>query len=117
MTSREDHGWHDDRPCPPWCESEDHHLTERLGRRMDDFWHKGPVTEIVSEDTDHNWHPIHFEVRLCQHVQVDERGYYTHPLEVTVGGTGLSPANARKLAAVLEDLAVLADDEPLPEAD
>ena len=105
MTTGSDFGWRPDQPCPPWCIDGADHLDFRLRHRSDDFWHKGAVTRVQSEETDHNWNPLHVEVYLSQHVQVDERGHYTHPMQVALDGADLTPANARRLAAALIQLA------------
>ncbi|MGI8753341.1 MAG: DUF6907 domain-containing protein [Acidimicrobiales bacterium] len=110
MTSLEDYGWGDDRPCPGWCESLDHHLAERLARRTDHFWHKGTVHEVLTEDETTNLQPVTAQVYRSQHVVVDERGFNTRPVEVCVDYAGtFSPANARRLAAILVELASAAE--------
>lgn len=103
--TREDFGWHDDRPCPEWCTSTDHHLQWRLEHRTDHFWHKGPVTRIPTEDEDHNCHRLIAELYLSQHVIVDERGFNTRPAEVSADGGTFTPDNARLLAATLIEVA------------
>lgn len=91
---------------PEWCQSTDHHLDERLAHRTDHFWHKGSPESVPTEDETPNLEPITAEVYLSQHVVVDERGYNTRPAEVCVDFAGtFSPANARRLAAILVDLA------------
>ena len=109
MPTREDFGWHDDKPCPDWCTSPDHHLDERLTKRMDHFWHRGPKTRIygtgfVRED------PEYVEPCLSQHVIVDERGFNTRPIEIEMYPMeGFTVANARQLGALLFTLAAQAD--------
>lgn len=110
MTTREDWGWHDDRPCPGWCQSTDHHLSERLEHRTDSFWHKGTVHEVPTEDTTPNLEPTVAEVYLGQRVIVDGRGHNTRPAEVCVDFAGtFTPAGARRLAAIVVELAAQAE--------
>ncbi|WP_161988657.1 hypothetical protein [Pedococcus bigeumensis] len=48
-------------------------------------------------------------VSLAQHVQVDERGYYRHPVMVNFWGQELTTAQTRQLSAALARLADEAD--------
>jgi hypothetical protein len=102
--------WADPGPCPSWCIRSDHHLSDRLARGHDDYWHEGRTARVETEETDHNWNPIHVEVGLSQHVELASHRGRLHPVTVTIGGDGLSPFAARKLACLLLDLAAQAED-------
>jgi GTP cyclohydrolase III len=106
MTTSQDHGWHDDRPCPPWCITGTEHLEFRLQHRMDDLWHKGAATKVLTQGVTYNLEPIEAEVYLQQHEQVDERGHFRHPIDISVDfGELFTPDEARELAAILLRLA------------
>lgn len=106
MTTSQDYGWHDDQLCPPWCVTGAEHLDHRLQHRMDDFWHKGAVTTVLTHAVTYNLEPIEAEVYLQQREQVDERGHLRHPIEVCVDrAQEFTQAKARELAAVLLRLA------------
>lgn len=63
-----------------------------------------------TEDKTPNLEPITAEVYLSQYVDVDERGYNTRPAEVCVDFAGtFAPANARRLAVILVELASQAE--------
>lgn len=110
MSSWEKHGWHHDRPCPPWCESTDHHLQERIDRRTDSFWHRGPTTLIPTDELTRDDEPVDAQVFLSQKVLVDERGFNTRPALIALDcGGSLTADAARELAAALLDLASQAD--------
>jgi hypothetical protein len=106
MTTSQDYGWHDDQPCPAWCVTGAEHLGHQLAHRMDDFWHKGVVTRVLTQGLTTNLEPIEAEVYLQQREQVDERGHFRHPIEVCVYcAQDFTQAKARELAAVLLRLA------------
>jgi len=106
MTTSQDYGWHDDQPCPAWCVTGAEHLGHQLAHRMDDFWHKGAATKVLTRGVTYNLEPIEAEVYLQQHEQVDERGHFRHPIEVCVEfAQEFTQAKARELAAVLLRLA------------
>ncbi len=84
------------RPPPPG-----HPLPRRRRRNAPRHGRGGPT-----EDETPNLEPITAEVYLSQHVVVDERGHNTRLAEVCVDMAGtFSPANTRRLAAVLVGLA------------
>ena len=73
---------------------------------MDDLWHKGAATKVLTQGVTYNLEPIEAEVYLQQHEQVDERGHFRHPIEVGVEfAQDFTPVKARELAAVLLRLA------------
>jgi len=108
MTSASDYGWHPDRPCPEWCVTGAQHLDHALAKQVSDIWHEGPIVELPTQETDHNWHPIPAQARLVQREQVDERGHHRRPAEITVDETRVTPKQARQWAAHLESLASVA---------
>jgi hypothetical protein len=108
MAPIEEYGWHDERSCPPWCTVTDH-VDFRINHGMDDFWHGGPTTRLKSEDEGTDYAGIYIEVGLTQKVQSDERGCFTHLAQVAIDGAGYTPANARRLAGLLMELADQAD--------
>jgi hypothetical protein len=105
MTTSRDYAWSDDQPCPPWCVTGGGHLQHRLLHRTDDFWHEGPEVIVATQYSDHNCIPLQMHVRLDQREQVDERGHFRHPVRVDCQNYSLSPDQARKLAAVLLQMA------------
>lgn len=111
MSRREDHGWHDDRPCPDWCVTGEQHLGFQL-RSGNDFWHESKPVELTTTDVDHNWHPVPVRIKLLQREQVDERGHVRHPAEVDAGGYSLTPDQSRELAAALMRMAAEAEAVP-----
>jgi hypothetical protein len=73
---------------------------------MDDFWHTGAVSKVLTQATTHNLEPIEAEAYLQQHEQVDERGHLRHPIDISVDFAQLfTPDEARELAAILFRLA------------
>ena len=105
MTRTADLTWADPGPCPPWCDRSEHHLSDRLARKHDDFWHESERVSVQTEETDHNWQPTSVDVALSQHVELANHRCRLHPVLVTFGGNGMSPYAARKLAGLLLDLA------------
>jgi len=101
MTTAKDFGWDIPRPCPPWCTVEDH-LKSRLSHGSDDYWHEGDGAMFLRDSALGDSHDA--EIRLSQHVKVDERGENTLRAEVTIDARGqFSPADARIVAeAILE---------------
>jgi len=98
-------------PCPAWCTDSSDHLGEmlRLGR---DYWHRGAVTEIPGTEETPGCDLIPVRVYLAQRVHHDEDGWSLFPAEVVVESPGgLLAAAARQLAALLAELAELADDD------
>jgi hypothetical protein len=101
--------WHRGEPlCPAWCTDSDH-LGEilKLGQ---DYWHRGHVIEIPGTEETSNCDLIPVRVYLAQRVHGDERGWCRFRAEVVVESPGgLLPAAARQLAALVVELAAVAD--------
>jgi len=73
---------------------------------MDDFWHTGEVSRVLTQSPTYNLELIEAEVYLQQHEQVDERGHLRHPIDISVDfGELFTPDEARELAAILLRLA------------
>jgi hypothetical protein len=107
------YGWRqEDEPCPEWCKSTDHHLQEQLIRGTEHLWHSAEPIHIDGSETTPHDEPYTVECFVSQHIHVDERGYWWHPGEVVVAQTALTPGGARKLAALLIDLADKAEALP-----
>jgi hypothetical protein len=97
-------------PCPAWCTGGDH-LPELI-KLGSDYWHRGQATEIPgTEETPHG-DLLVARVYLTQRVHTDERGWYRYPAEVAVESSAALPAAAaRQLAALVAELAAIADDD------
>ena len=101
--------WGDDEPCPAWCVTGAQHLTFRLDHQTGDYWHEGQRATFPTTAEDHHNNPVEVVVSLAQHVQVDERGYYRHPVMVNFWGQELTTEQTRQLSAALARLADEAD--------
>jgi hypothetical protein len=110
--AREDHGWHDDRPCPSWCVTGEQHLAQQF-RSGADFWHDSQMTNVQTADIDENYHLVEIGIGLSQREQVDERGHVRHPVQVVIQQTGwsLTANQAHEFATVLNRLADQAERE------
>jgi hypothetical protein len=104
-----DHGWGDDEPCPDWCRTGAQHLAFRLDHRTDDYWHEGQRERFPASGEDRHGNQVEIVVSLTQHVQVDERGHYRHPVMVNFWGHELTTEQARQLSTALARLADQAD--------
>jgi hypothetical protein len=101
--------WGDDGPCPEWCVTGAQHLSFRLEKGMDDYWHEGERQRYPATGEDHHGNQIEITVSLTQHVQVDERGHFRHPVMVSFWGHELTTPQARHLSKALARLADEAD--------
>jgi len=99
MTTAKEFSWDVPRACPPWCAVEDH-LKSRLSNGSDDYWHEGVAALFLRDSALGDSHDA--EIRLSQHVRVDERGENTLRAEVTIDSRGpFSPADARMVAETI----------------
>jgi Domain of unknown function (DUF6907) len=95
-------------PCPAWCTNGNRHLDFQLNS-SGGYWHESAAMRVAQTGGDEVTHPMPCEVRKVQRVQIDDRGYYIHPIEVEVAGMTFTAENARTLADILNTLAVDAD--------
>jgi hypothetical protein len=108
MKSLEDFGWHDERPCPPWCVWEHDRSTS--------YYHRGETVFVDSLDEVVDGEPVIAEIALCQGVQYDGqkgRGWRTGRafVDVPYVADSLTPNSARALAEALKAVADQAESD------
>jgi hypothetical protein len=95
-------------PCPAWCTNGERHLDFQLSS-PGGYWHESAPMRVTQTGDEVTQVPMPCEVRKVQRVQVDDRGYYVHPIEIDVAGMTFTSENTRTLADILNTLAIDAD--------